>query len=125
MNNLEVIKLEHVFKTLGNRKRLALLIYLFSGEATINRLSIALDLPYKTVERNLIRLQEAGFLNKRTISRQAYFSINVGAKAEHLIIINIIKEKANKFDPQKMAMSLLKTAKTMEDIHIEAIHTIY
>jgi len=122
MNNLEIIKLEHVFKTLGNRKRLALLVYLLGGESSINQMSKALNIPYKTADRNLLQLQESGFLNKHTSYNQTFFSINYSAKNEYVLLLNIIRKSAREDDLKELAKSMLTTARNMNKVyrHIKA-----
>ena len=117
MNNTEIIKLEHIFKTIANRKRLALLILLFEGESSINRLSATMKLPYKTAERNLINLTEAGFLIKRTDSYRALFTINLKASPLHKYLIKTIKEKSSKLGFKISAVSLLEAVLEVDKSH--------
>ncbi len=117
MNNTEIIKLEHIFKTIANRKRLALLILLLEGEATINHLSSTLKLPYKTAERNLINLTEAGFLIKRTDCYRALFTINPRASSLHKYLIKTIKEKSSKIGYKINAISLLEAVLEVDKSH--------
>jgi len=112
MDNSGLIKLERIFKTLGNRKRLALLICLLEGERKIDPLSQTLGLPYKTAERNLINLQEAGFLKKRTYKNKSIFSLNENANNDYHIIMHIIKSATSKEDIKMLAKSLLSSIKT-------------
>lgn len=124
MNNFELTKLEHTFKTLGSRKRLALLVYMIGGEVTIKQLGAAFSIHYKTVERNLIKLQEAGFLNKRTEKNNTIFSINYKAKPEYLFLLKMIEGKCNKFDYRKVAKSLLITSKEVADVYVDTKKSI-
>jgi len=117
VNNSEIIKLEHVFKMLGNRKRLALLVYLLNGKASINVLSQALAIPYKTAERNLIHLVEAGFLSRYTDNRKVIYSINSNAAIHYAILMSIIRDRCRDIDVKELAKSLIKTAKKIDSKH--------
>lgn len=107
MNNLAITNLEHVFKALSYRTRLAILLYLLNGEAGIHLLSRTFSMPYKTVERNLIYLQKAGFIYKKTSNYQAIFAINNNMAPHLAIILNIIKDQCRGYDLRQLAKSLL------------------
>ncbi|MDI6892834.1 MAG: winged helix-turn-helix domain-containing protein [Actinomycetota bacterium] len=91
-------RLEHLLKAIGYKARLELLSFLLEArEATLQELSEVLEMPFKTVSRNLKVLQRAGFVKSRIEKGRSLYSISRDSIHRwNLILLALIEDAKRK-----------------------------
>ena len=65
-----------IFKAVSNENRVKIIEFLIQNEeASLETLSLEIELPYKTVDRNLKILEKAGLVKQRRWRGLVYYSI--------------------------------------------------
>ncbi|HAW60683.1 MAG TPA: hypothetical protein DCW86_04360 [Actinobacteria bacterium] len=87
-------RLEYLLKAVGYKARLELLGFLLEArEATLQELSEVLEMPFKTVSRNLKVLQRAGFVKSRIEKGRSLYSISRDSIHRwNLVLLALIKD---------------------------------
>ena len=83
----------HIFKAVSNENRVKIIEFLIQNEETsLETLALEIDLPYKTVDRNLKILEKAGLVKPRIWRGLVYYSILDSQTLKYnKIIFNMIK----------------------------------
>ena len=64
------------FGTLANQVRIDILVLLLRGEKNVTGICSALHLKQPTASKNLLRLEECGFVKARPNGKERHYSIN-------------------------------------------------
>ena len=83
----------HIFKAISNENRVKIIEFLIQNEeASLETLSLEIELPYKTVDRNLKILEKAGLVKQRRWRGFVYYSIQDSQTLKYnKIIFDMIK----------------------------------
>lgn len=79
---------EKMLKAFANRRRLAIVKYLKSGEATVGEIADEINLSFKSTSRHLAVLQSADILERDQRSLQAYYRLAPPQNSTARAIIN-------------------------------------
>ncbi len=84
---------ERVFKALGNKRRLDIVLYLTEvKEATVGEIAGKIKLSFRATSKHLILLRNAGFLDRDQRSHEMYYRID---KTQPSTISRIISLMSN------------------------------
>lgn len=105
-------ELERVFKVLGAKVRLEILETLMNGrEMTVAEISEKMRMSYKTVSRNLLMLQAAGFVESR--SKGLFVCYRIKKRRTHpynLSLLAVVRHAAQRVTLGEQALKVVKVS---------------
>lgn len=85
-----------LFKLLGDRNRLTIILCLKERELCVCELVEILDASQPNISQHLRKLKDAGLLSERREGQWIYYSLNIDEKPEVQTILNLLPSQKKK-----------------------------
>jgi len=87
-------ELTKLFKALANERRLRILYLLAKkGKGTVSSISRNLDLSIRSISKHLLKLEDAGLVERKQTSKWVYYFLNDNPKDDVKYLLKILRRR--------------------------------